>query len=140
MTLQASVREECTLVAVPSSARAARDFISEYLQKLHAPAAVIADCQLAVSELASNVIAHGEGSEFSIAIDASDPQWWLVEVASNMVTGATNMLLPESWVVTGADHISGRGLGIVRRLMTDIVVTIDVGRVSTRCRQRRTAP
>ena len=134
-----TVRAECTLAAVPSSARAARDFIGDYLRESRAPQAVIADCQLAVSELASNVITHGEGSELFIAVDASDPQWWLVEVASSMVIGATNMLLPESWVVTGSDRISGRGLGIVRRLMTDIVVTIDAGRVSTRCRQRRTA-
>ncbi len=126
------------MAAVPASAHDARIFISASLRQSHAPAGVIADYQLTVSELASNVIEHGDGTELTIIVDMSDPQWWQVEVACSIADGATHILHPESWVVTGMDHASGRGLGIVRLLMDDIVVTHDDGRVRIRCRQRRT--
>lgn len=131
------VRAECILAALPSSAHAAREFIGDYLRECHAAPSVIADFQLTVSELASNVIEHSEGSELTITVDASDPLWWALDVASDITTAATNMLHPDSWVVTGSDLTSGRGLGIVRQLMTDIVVNIDNGRLNIRCRQHR---
>ena len=98
----------------------------------------IRDFALVVSELVTNIIEHGDGTIMVIYLDVADPGWWEVEVVGGSSAASPSSLLqPATWSVAGADAISGRGLGIVRHLMDDVVTGITTGQVSIRCRLRR---
>ena len=130
-------REQHVFEAVPTSARAGRQFVTDTLREHGATIKVISDYALAVSELVTNIIEHGNGSNLTILLDVADPNWWEVEVVGG-ASGAPNHLLhPETWAVADEDEASGRGLGIVRHLMDEIISHTDAGQVSIRCRRRR---
>lgn len=130
-------RQQKSFESVPSSARAARQFVADSLRRQGASASVVADFVLVVSELATNIIEHGNGSGLVVYFDVTDPQWWDVTVAGTTSSAPGQLLEPGTWTVAGADDTSGRGLGIVRHLMEDIVSERSDGLVSIRCRHRR---
>ena len=130
-------RERRTFDAVPSSARAARQFVTALLQNHAAPIGVIGDYSLVVSELVTNVIEHSDGFQVEIIVDVDDPEWWVLEVVGGAPAAPKRMLAPEMWTVAGAHEVSGRGLGIVRQLMDDVVTDVAPDRISVRCRRRR---
>jgi anti-sigma regulatory factor (Ser/Thr protein kinase) len=138
MTSRAIDREHQTFEAVPTSARAARQFVADTLRAHGASPQLITDYALVVSELTTNIIEHGDGSSLVIYLDVSDPQWWEVEVVGGATAAPSQLLDPDSWNVAGVDDTSGRGLGIVRHLMNDISTGFQAGQVSIRCRRRRT--
>jgi anti-sigma regulatory factor (Ser/Thr protein kinase) len=72
-----------------------------------------------------------------ISLDVANPDWWEVDVVGGSATSPSALLEPDTWTVAGADEVSGRGLGIVRHLMDDIVTDTSAGQVSIRCRCRR---
>lgn len=137
MKTSALDREQQSFEAVPASARAARRFVADSFREHGATAQAISDYVLVVSELTSNIIEHGTGSSMEILIDASDPDWWDVEVVGVSSTKFEQILRPETWTVAGADEATGRGLGIVRHLMDEITCTANAGYFSVRCRRRR---
>jgi anti-sigma regulatory factor (Ser/Thr protein kinase) len=122
------------------SARAARQFVTEELRLHGATSTVIGDYALVVSELAANIIEHGDGSDLIVSVDVADPQWWEVAVVGGASATSSQVLHPDKWTVVGADQASGRGLGIVRHLMDHIVTDATDGQVSVRCRRRRADP
>jgi anti-sigma regulatory factor (Ser/Thr protein kinase) len=126
-----------TVDAVPPSARAARQFVAELLRAHGATTEVIGDYTLVVSELVTNVIEHSAGSQVEIIVNSAEPQWWEVEVVGGAPAAPKQMLAPEMWTVAGAHEVSGRGLGIVRQLMDDVVTEVADDRISVRCRRRR---
>jgi anti-sigma regulatory factor (Ser/Thr protein kinase) len=128
-----------TFDAVPANARAARQFVAEVLQAHGATTGVIGDYTLVVSELVTNVIEHTSGTQVEIIFNLAEPHWWEVEVVGGAPFTTEQMLAPELWTVAGATEVSGRGLGIVRQLMDDVVTEVAADRVSVRCRQRREA-
>lgn len=130
-----SGREERVFRATPASARAIRRFVRDALRDARARAEVIADFQLVVSELAANAIEHGDGGDVVVEVDGSRPAWWEVTVSSTMV--GTRLRSAREWSIADAEAGSGRGLGIVRRLMDDIRVDRRGDRISVRCRMRR---
>lgn len=130
-------RERRVFSAVPSSARAARHFVADSLRREGASAAVIGDYSLVVSELVTNVIEHSEGDHVEIVLDLADPEWWELEVGGGKPAAPKRMLAPELWTVASAHEVSGRGLGIVRQLMDEVVTEISADRVTVRCRRRR---
>jgi len=132
-------REGRTFDAIPTSAHAARKYIGEILRPRGASETIIRDFQLVVSELVANVIEHGDGSRLTVSCDFTDPQWWDVGVVGGSNINTSKMKQPSGWTVAGNEHISGRGLGIVRQLMDDVITDISEGLVSVRCRRRRTA-
>jgi anti-sigma regulatory factor (Ser/Thr protein kinase) len=138
MNSRAVDREQQTLEAVPASARAARQFVAETLRTHGASVQVIKDYVLVVSELATNIIEHGDGSSLVIYLDVADPRWWDIEVVGGASSPPAQLLEPETWTVASADDASGRGLGIVRHLMDEIATGSHAGQVSIRCRRRRT--
>jgi anti-sigma regulatory factor (Ser/Thr protein kinase) len=140
MNANALEREQQGFAAVPTSARAARQFVAAALRRHGAAPKVISDYALVVSELVTNIIEHGDGSSMVIFLDVADADWWEVEVVGGSVTSPSTLLEPEKWAVASADKPSGRGLGIVRHLMDDIVARTDTGQVSIRCRRRRIEP
>ncbi len=122
--------------SVPASARAARAFVSKWLQHFGAADDVVGTFQLAVSELVTNVIEHANAVDFSVSVDAVDPDWWQVKVSC----GSSLLILsadPLTWSVAPPHLPSGRGLGIVRQLIDEIAVNDHDGSVSIRCRVRR---
>jgi anti-sigma regulatory factor (Ser/Thr protein kinase) len=137
MNTNALDREQKTFDAVPTSARAARQFVTETLSTHGASAQEAKDFALIVSELATNIIEHGDGSSLVIFLDVADTEWWEVEVVGGSVAHSDRLLQPDTWTVAGADAASGRGLGIVRHLVDDIAADTKDGQVSIRCRRRR---
>ncbi len=137
MNISAVDREQQIFDAVPASASAARKFVGEILRVREAPVAVVLDFKLVVSELVANAIEHGDGDNLTVRANFSDSQWWEIEVISGLVKNGTKLRQPNDWTVAGNEHSSGRGLGIVRKLMDDVVTEISDGLVNVRCRQRR---
>lgn len=137
MNANATDRVQQTFAAVPTSARAARQFVSSTLRAHGAADSVINDYALVVSELATNIIEHGDGSDLVIFLDVADPDWWGMEVVGGATTASPDVLEPASWTVADADEPSGRGLGIVRYLMDEIVTDTADSQVSIRCRRRK---
>jgi anti-sigma regulatory factor (Ser/Thr protein kinase) len=138
MNANALDREQQSFAAIPASARAARQFVATTLRRHDATSKVISDFALVVSELVTNIIEHGDGSNMIISLAVADPDWWEVEVVGGSATSPATLLQPDTWTVASADKASGRGLGIVRHLMDDIVSHTNAGQVSIRCRCRRT--
>ena len=137
MNASAIDRVQQTFAAVPTSARAARQFVTNTLRAHGAANSVISDYALVVSELATNIIEHGDGSDLVIFLDVADPDWWGMEVVGGATSASNHVLEPASWTVAAADEPSGRGLGIVRHLMDEIVTDTSDSQVSIRCRRRR---
>lgn len=138
MNSSAVDREQKTFEAVPASARAARQFVAETLRSHGASEQVTRDFALVVSELATNVIEHGDGSQLLILLDFTHSDWWEVEVVGGASTPSAPWLHPDEWTVASADDASGRGLGIVRHLMDDVSIGSNAGQVSIRCRRTKT--
>jgi anti-sigma regulatory factor (Ser/Thr protein kinase) len=137
MTTDATVPERREFDAVPTSARAARRFVTDLLRLGGAPAAVITDCSLVVSELVTNVIEHSGGTRVEVAVDLADPRWWCLEVVGAAPSSPKQLAAPETWTVGGANDVSGRGLGIVRQLMDEVVINTTDGHITVTCRRRR---
>ena len=138
MSASAIDRVQRIFEAVPTSARAARQFVADTLRLHGATTGVISDYSLVVSELATNIIEHGDGSSWVIFVDVTDSDWWEVEVVGGVSDPPARVLQPDTWSVAAADEISGRGLGIVRHLMDQITADETDGQVGIRCRRRRT--
>lgn len=137
MNPDATSTERRAFDAVPASARAARRYVTDLLRLDGAPAAVISDYSLVVSELVTNVIEHGGGARLEIALDLADPEWWRLEVVGAAPIAPKQLSAPETWSVAAANAVSGRGLGIVRQLMDDVVISAADDRVTVTCRRRR---
>ncbi|MFN8021307.1 MAG: ATP-binding protein [Acidimicrobiales bacterium] len=134
-----SRRDRRAFRASTSSARAIRGFVRDTLRHAQAPAQVIDDLELVASELAANAIEHGTGTELTIEVDGSQRRWWELVVISSLDVSrdAGRMRATRTWEIAGAEASSGRGLGIVRRLMDDVSVERDHDRLVVRCRLRR---
>jgi anti-sigma regulatory factor (Ser/Thr protein kinase) len=137
MNTSAVDREQRTFDAVPTSARAARQFVSETLRGHSASVGAINDMALAVSELATNIIEHGNGSTLVVYVDVADAECWEIEVTGEAAVLSDRLINPRSWAVAGADESSGRGLGIVRHVMDEVSTTTTGNRISIRCRRQR---
>lgn len=128
--------ESRVFAAVPTGVHQARDFVSAALLRRGAPEAVVGDYRLMVSELASNAIQHGAGSELTVIVNDSDPPWWDVAVVCT-AAATTQLPPPQEWRVADGQQGSGRGLGIVRKLADDVIVGVCGHLISIRCRIRK---
>lgn len=137
MNISAVDPERRTFDSVPASAQAARRYVGEVLRPRGASETIIRDFQLVVSELVANVIEHGDRSRLTVFCDFTDPQWWDIGVVGGKELAKHPMTPSETWTITGNEHTSGRGLGIVRQLMDEIITDMSNGQVSVRCRRRR---
>jgi anti-sigma regulatory factor (Ser/Thr protein kinase) len=137
MSSSAIDREQKSFDAIPASARAARQFVGDTLRTHGATPKVIRDYALAVSELTTNIIEHGNRSSLIIFVDIADAEWWEVEVVGGAEAPIQHLLRPDTWIVADADEASGRGLGIVRHVMDEVSSDVIDGQISIRCRRRR---
>jgi anti-sigma regulatory factor (Ser/Thr protein kinase) len=110
-----------TLLLEPdmSNVGAARRFVRSALEGI--PREVAADLTLATSELVTNAIEHGSSEAVLLTVRA-DGSYASVSVKSSGEPARVPDV--EDWRIAGPDNLSGRGLGMVRK----VVDLIDVVR------------
>lgn len=93
----------------------ARRFVTAQFAEL-VPDSARRDLVLATSELVTNAIEHGGDAPVVVTARAGDG------TASVTVTSSTEEAIEpiDAWTMAAADQLSGRGLGIVRSLATDV--------------------
>jgi anti-sigma regulatory factor (Ser/Thr protein kinase) len=123
--------------AGPDTPRLIRAFVSDALRGWGATDDVIDDVRLAASELAANAVEYGDGTGVTVSVDCDD-MWWVLQVESGSADH-TATSRPDTWEVAPAAAISGRGLGIVRRLMDDVEAWSRRGTIVIVCRRSRTS-
>ena len=121
--------------SLPPSTHAARDFVVGELRRATASDRTVNNFELIVSELVTNSVQYGNGSEIVVGIDAVSDGWYAVSVSSG-VDGQLPPLDPTSWTMADAEMRNGRGLGIVRSLADDVSVAVNDDRLVIVCRSR----
>jgi len=125
--------ESIVLAPLPENVVVARRFIGAWVSDRTSDRTTIGDLELAVSELVTNAIEHGDNAEPVEVAVGLDGDVLTVSVRSH---GNVSALAPTSeWEVAGFEAIAGRGLGIVRAVVDRIdvtresdMVTVTVGR------------
>jgi anti-sigma regulatory factor (Ser/Thr protein kinase) len=105
--------------------------VRDSFTELRAPDSVVADFELAVSELVANLVEYGDGRDLTVCVDADDAQW-LMEVHGGRVIPVA-LRDPDRWAVSRGEDDRGRGLGIVRAVMSRVRVERVDGVVVVRC-------
>ena len=122
------------LEAATSQVAVARRFVRQAVAGL-VPDDVSADLQLIVSELFTNAVQYGVSNEVSITVEVGpDTAGVMVDSGSP----APDVGPIETWRLADESEISGRGLGIVRRLADVVRVDRDASRFAVAA--RRTFP
>jgi serine/threonine-protein kinase RsbW len=109
-----------TTPASADSLGSIRAGVADFLRGHGADDAVIADFELAVSELATNVIRHTPASSISLLL-SHEPDRWVLDVAE-----ADGVPPLESVELPDVTQVTGRGLFVVKSVM-DRVAVVDVG-------------
>ncbi len=87
----------------------------------------MSDLELAVSELATNVVQHTGTPEITVVL-RHEPDRWVLDVSDPPCPGTIDAArLPEP------DALSGRGLFIVQAVMDDVEIVDDDGHRFVRC-------
>lgn len=125
---------------VPADGRAsssARRHVAAWLRGHGADRRVIDDLSLAASELAANVVQHGDATELWVRLLDTDPLRWTLEVVGGRNPLPPQLSDPQHWVISRPDSPHGRGLGIVRTVVDEIEVSTERGGLAIRCRHLR---
>lgn len=130
-----SGRDRRAFRAAPSSVRTIRAFVRDTLRHAQAPDTVVADLELVASELAANAIEHGTAPTWSVGVEAG-PEWLTMDVTGGVAAPSNIVHHPQEWSIAPPDEASGRGLGIVRRLMEEVTVDTVDGEVRVTARAR----
>ena len=132
MSDPAGVVERVVMRADPSELASLRRRVGRAVRAAGAPDDVAVDFELAVSELATNVIRHTEASDLLVTVLATDERWSLEVTRAEDLGDLHGLRLPSE-----AEH-GGRGLLIVRSVMDEVDVVGEPGRRAVRCSRRRT--
>ncbi len=109
----------------------ARGFVTDVLVARGVSSVVIDDMELVASELVTNAVIHGHPGLIQVTVEATDH----VLIVVTNVGPATAIPPEEQWQPAPPMALSGRGLGIVRRLC-DVVAVQQVGsRTVVTCRR-----
>lgn len=122
------------LEAATSQVAAARRFVRQVVSGL-VPDDVADDLQLIVSELFTNAVQYGLSGQVSVTVDVGPDE---AGVTVDSGSPAPHVGPVETWRVADESEISGRGLGIVRRLADVVRVERDTHRFAVAA--RRTFP
>lgn len=120
------------LEAHMSNVSAARRFVRAELEG-RVPEAAMSDLMLATSELITNAFEHGSQDRVRLTVNCNQGEA-IIAVTSGGEFGRVPAL--DSWTTAGADRISGRGLGIVRKIADHIDVERAGGSVTITVRRR----
>ena len=111
-----------------------RHAVAEFLGRRGVPSTVVDDLELVISELVTNAIVH-QRSDHAVSLRVELTESIDVEVSNYGSAAAIPSV--EDWRVASPYEMSGRGLGIVRRLCDDAVIRQDGDRVVVACRRHR---
>jgi len=104
-----------------------REAVSGFAHAAGADESIVSDLELAVSELATNVVQHARSPEITVVV-RHEPDRWVLDVSDAPDTNALDAAaLPEP------DALSGRGLFIVQAVMDDVEIVDDCGHRFVRC-------
>jgi anti-sigma regulatory factor (Ser/Thr protein kinase) len=112
-----------------------RHAVVEHLASRGVPTSVIDDLELLASELVTNAIIHpppAAGRAVQVQIAVSD----VVDVVVANHGSAASIPPVDGWTPAPPSAVSGRGLGIVRRLCDDVTVEQSANRAVITCRRR----
>jgi anti-sigma regulatory factor (Ser/Thr protein kinase) len=132
------LRDEVLELQVPVRTDAVADVrhaVVEHMTRRGVPTSVIDDIELLASELVTNAIIHprhSSGRAVSVHVAVSD----VVEVVVANHGSAASIPPVDQWVPAPPSAVSGRGLGIVRRLCDDVTVEQSATRAVITCRRR----
>jgi len=116
----------------PDQVSYARHTVGQFLAARAVPAPVAQDVQLIASELVTNAMQHGAPGPIGIEVRVRSELDVTLTVAN---TGPVGALPPVSaWEPPAGLSVGGRGLGIVRRLSSDIEVLGDAHQATVVCR------
>ena len=114
-----------------ASVSLARQFVRNSLGKPPAvPDDVVADVELAVSELATNGVRHGSGDPVTVEL-SRDNRMVNMSVTSTLAIGATDNT--SNWERAAPSGLSGRGIGVVRAVSTGLTYRITGRAVVASC-------
>ena len=114
----------CELKADLAEVGVARRFVRKNLADV--PDSLNADAQLIASELVTNAVEHGRGDRVAFALQCRDGAVAMTVESIGPAPGVGDV---DEWEVAPVDHVTGRGLGIVRSLADRVEVTRFDGRL-----------
>jgi serine/threonine-protein kinase RsbW len=116
-----------TVASDTSEVASLRERICRFARTEGADESVVSDLELAVSELATNVVQHAGSPEITVVL-RHEPDRWVLDVSNPPGPSALDAaMLPEP------DALSGRGLFIVQAVMDDVEIVDDDGHRYVRC-------
>src|SRR4051794_19961044 len=121
--------------ADPAQVTAARHAVVEHLSRNGVSSVAVDDLELVASELITNAVVHPPVSSDAVVLVH-------VEVADSVAMTVANVgwadRIPpvDTWLPAAPDAVSGRGLGIVRRLCDEVAVEQRGELTVVRCRCR----
>ena len=96
----------------------ARRFVRANLHDV--PAGICADAQLITSELVTNAVEHGVGRSVVLALSRNSKS---VDLSVESIGPSDEVGEVTEWKVADAEAITGRGLGIIRKVASDVKVS-----------------
>ena len=117
-----------------------RRHVATWLRTRGATPDEIDDLSLVASELAANVVQHGDADELLVRLDGNDPSRWTLEVVGGRNLLPAHLADPTSWEVSRPHDTHGRGLGIVRTVVDAVEVLSDRDVLTIRCHRLRARP
>jgi serine/threonine-protein kinase RsbW len=114
---------------------ASRHAVADFLMDCEVPSMVVDDIELVASELITNAIIHPHTSAAEVVhveVDVSD----VVRIAVSNAGSAEAIPPVDHWHTAPPLAISGRGLGIVRRLCDTVSVQQISNRAVVSCQRR----
>ncbi len=127
-----SVLTRLVMPADPSQIAPARRLVRTELAPM-VPAALLDDLQLVASELVTNAIQHGASGPVTLTI-AMDDERVAITVVSRGPSPAVGPVT--NWTISEAPDVTGRGLGIVRRVADRVEVDQSADRLAITAHHR----
>jgi anti-sigma regulatory factor (Ser/Thr protein kinase) len=113
-----------------------RHAVADHLTRRGVPTSVVDDIELVTSELVTNAIIHPRPASGTPAVRVQVALSDIVQVVVANHGSAATIPPVEQWVPAPPLALSGRGLGIVRRLCDDVTVHQSAERAVITCRRR----
>ncbi|WP_420452171.1 ATP-binding protein [Ilumatobacter sp.] len=125
--------QRVTVDADPSELNALRTRVGRAVRASGGTTSEVEDFELAVSELATNVMRHTDAGDFAVVFTTTPDRWILDVSEADGLDDLDGLRRPSDCDCTG------RGLFIVRAVMDDVSVVDDHGTRSIRCVRSRAA-
>jgi anti-sigma regulatory factor (Ser/Thr protein kinase) len=123
--------DERSFSALTESIAPARRYVRQAAAAMMIDQALLSDVELAASELISNAIEHGCGSDFGVNV-AIDDGHFVLEVVSDHC--GPDVADPAGWNAAPVDALTGRGLNLVRAVSSSAWAELVNGTLTIGCR------